>query len=86
MLEFKASPQIRHRVTGMVPLHEAASRGHLECVKIMMAMSVTPLSRTKEDQTPADLARRNGFYQCARRLGISQYLFSNFFISLNKTI
>lgn len=35
----------------------------------MMAMSVTPLSRTKEDQTPADLARKNGFYQCARRLG-----------------
>lgn len=70
LLESKASPQIRHRLTGMVPLHEAAIRGHLECVKIMMAMSVTPLSRTKEDQTPADLARKNGFYQCARRLGI----------------
>ena len=58
----------------MVPLHEAASRGHLNCVKIMMAMSVTPLSRTKEDQTPADLARKNGFYQCARRLGILNYV------------
>lgn len=74
MLEFKASPQIRHRLTGMVPLHEAASRGHLDCVKIMMAMSVTPLSRTKEDQTPADLARKNGFYQCARRLGMDHII------------
>lgn len=55
-------------MTGRVPLHDAASRGHLECVQIMMAMCVTALSRTKEDETPADLARKNGFYQCARRL------------------
>ena len=53
----------------MVPLHEAASRGHLDCIQIMIAMCVTPLSRTKLDETPADLARKNAFYQCARRLG-----------------
>lgn len=69
LLESKASPQIRNRSTGMVPLHEAASRGHLDCVQIMIAMCVTPLSRTKLDETPADLARKNAFYQCARRLG-----------------
>lgn len=69
LLESRASPQIRNRATGMVPLHEAASRGHLDCIQIMIAMCVTPLSRTKLDETPADLARKNAFYQCARRLG-----------------
>ena len=69
LLESKASPQIRNRATGMVPLHEAASRGHLDSVRVMMAMCVTPLSRTKLNETPADLARKNAFYQCARRLG-----------------
>ena len=69
LLESKASPQIRNRATGMVPLHEAASRGHLDCIQIMVAMCVTPLSRTKFDETAADLARKNDFYQCARRLG-----------------
>lgn len=39
----------------------------------MIAMCVTPLSRTKEDETPADLARKNGFYQCARRLGFDSF-------------
>jgi tyrosine-protein kinase shark len=69
LLESKASSQIRNRLTGRYPLHEAADRGHVDCVKIMLALCVTPLSRTKQDETPADLARKNGFYTCARRLG-----------------
>ena len=69
LLNAKASPQIRNRVTGRYPLHEAADRGHLECVTILLAMCVTPLSRTRQDETPADLARKNGFYLCARKLG-----------------
>ena len=69
LLESKASPQIRNRLTGRYPLHEAADRGHVDVVTIMLALCVTPLSRTKEDETPADLARKNGFYACARRLG-----------------
>ena len=71
LLNSKASPQIRNRETGMVPLHEAASRGFLDCVRIMLAMCVAALSRTLQDETAADLARKNGFYQCARRLGMS---------------
>lgn len=48
----------------MVPLHEAASRGHKEVIEILLSANAPMNPRTKNNKIPADLARRNGHLEC----------------------
>ncbi|KAJ8681018.1 hypothetical protein QAD02_016805 [Eretmocerus hayati] len=63
-----ANIQARHTETGMVPLHEAASRGHLEVIQILLSANAPVNPRTLSDDVPADLAKRNGHIECEKIL------------------
>ncbi|GLH05352.1 Tyrosine-protein kinase Shark [Gryllus bimaculatus] len=63
-----ANIQARNSETGWVPLHEAASRGHKEVVKVLLSLNAPVNPRTVANDTPADLARRNSHLECARML------------------
>ncbi|KAL8623946.1 hypothetical protein ACOMHN_047166 [Nucella lapillus] len=59
-------PQVRCPQTGMVPLHEAAMRGSVECVKALLDLHVTPYPRNDNRETPVDVAEKY------RRLDVMQ--------------
>ena len=63
-----ANIQIRHTETGHVPLHEAASNGHIDVVTVLLSLNAPANPRTVNNETPADLAQFNGFIQCANML------------------
>lgn len=63
---------------GWVPLHEAASRGHIEVVQALLSLNAPVRPRTNNNDTPATIAARNGHFQCATLLGM--------FCSLTKII
>lgn len=48
----------------MVPLHEAASRGHKEVIQILLSSNAPINPRTLDNEIPADLAKRNGHLEC----------------------
>lgn len=50
---------------GWVPLHEAASRGYIDCVNALLALNAPLRPRTNFDEVPEDLARKNGHQECA---------------------
>lgn len=52
----------------MVPLHEAALKGHKQVIQILLSMNAPVNPRTSADDTPADLAKRNGHADCERVL------------------
>lgn len=45
-------------------MHEAASRGHMDCVTELLNHNVPLRPRTILNETPADLARINGHKDC----------------------
>lgn len=53
---------------GMVPLHEAALKGHKQVIQILLSINAPVNPRTSADDTPADLAKRNGHTDCERVL------------------
>ncbi|GBP11044.1 Tyrosine-protein kinase HTK16 [Eumeta japonica] len=59
-----ANYQMRHAPTGKVPLHEAAQKGHIECVKVLLRLKAPAHPRTLAKDTPADLAQQNGHTEC----------------------
>ncbi|XP_014214206.1 tyrosine-protein kinase shark [Copidosoma floridanum] len=61
-----ANIQARHTETGMVPLHEAASRGHREVIEILLSANAPVNPRTLDDEVPADLAKQNGHLECEK--------------------
>ncbi|XP_069687001.1 tyrosine-protein kinase Shark [Periplaneta americana] len=63
-----ANIQVRNSDTGLVPLHEAASRGHKEVIRVLLSLNAPANPRTIANDTPADLAKRNGHHDCARML------------------
>ncbi|KAJ9587710.1 hypothetical protein L9F63_018861, partial [Diploptera punctata] len=63
-----ANIQARNSDTGLVPLHEAASRGHKEVVRVLLSLNAPVNPRTIANDTPADLAKRNNHHECARIL------------------
>ncbi|XP_067008964.1 tyrosine-protein kinase Shark [Anabrus simplex] len=63
-----ANIQARNTETGWVPLHEAASRGHKEVVRVLLSLNAPVNPRTLANDTPADLARRNNHLDCAKIL------------------
>lgn len=60
----------------MVPLHEAASRGHQEVIQILLSANAPVNPRTLADDVPADLAKRNGHTECELILRKSNLLVS----------
>lgn len=70
MIEAQAFVDARNIDTGRVPLHEAASSGNLEVVKLLLEQGVPSLPRTVRFETPAQLARRAGHPETAEFLGI----------------
>ena len=54
---------------GYVALHIAAMRGHKDCVEILLKAGAPPHPRTRDGDTPKDLAKDNGFYDLAKYLG-----------------
>eukprot|EP00092_Neocalanus_flemingeri_P028200 GFUD01030624.1.p1 GENE.GFUD01030624.1~~GFUD01030624.1.p1 ORF type:complete len:807 (+),score=129.29 GFUD01030624.1:58-2478(+) len=60
-----ANPTIRNELTQWVPLHEAAWKGHLECVSVLLEFHAPTKPRTPKNETPADLARAAGHQEVA---------------------
>ncbi|KAL1492891.1 hypothetical protein ABEB36_011064 [Hypothenemus hampei] len=64
----KANFQARNTESGEVPLHVAASEGHLEVIKALLALNAPVNPRTKKNLVPAQLARIKGHTECAKFL------------------
>ncbi|GAB6021261.1 hypothetical protein CHUAL_003875 [Chamberlinius hualienensis] len=60
-----ANYQARSCHDGWVAMHEAASRGHTECVKLLLASNASSHPRTDLNETPKDLALNFGHWDCA---------------------
>jgi hypothetical protein len=60
---------------GWVGLHEAASRGHLEVVELLLSLNAPARPRTVLNETPEQLAEANGHFQCAYKLSKSVHIF-----------
>lgn len=63
-----ANVQVRHTDTGWVSLHEAASRGHMEVVQELLALNAPANPRSNDEETPAQLAAKNGHSACEKLL------------------
>ncbi|XP_013134682.1 PREDICTED: tyrosine-protein kinase shark [Papilio polytes] len=63
-----ANYQMRHAPTGKVPLHDAAQKGHIECVKVLLKLNAPSRPRTIAQETPADLAKHYGHMECYQLL------------------
>ncbi|XP_077988319.1 tyrosine-protein kinase HTK16-like [Glandiceps talaboti] len=64
-----SDPTARHPTTGWVPLHEAAQRGHVDCVRILLSFNVPCHPRSCDGDTPLDLAERYDKLECVQALG-----------------
>lgn len=58
LLRKHADPTQRHPRTGWVPLHEAATRGYIQCAKHLISSGAPCHPRNSSNETPLDLARR----------------------------
>ncbi|CAG9759921.1 unnamed protein product [Ceutorhynchus assimilis] len=64
----KANIQARNTDNNEVPLHVAASEGHLDVVKELLSLSAPLYPRTKKGLVPAQIARIKGHTECAEFL------------------
>ncbi|XP_023237515.1 tyrosine-protein kinase shark-like [Centruroides sculpturatus] len=76
--EGKANVQARASTNGWVAMHEVASRGYLDIMKILLTYHAPCHPRSDADETPYDLAERNGHINC------TDYL-DNYFPVIPKT-
>lgn len=60
--------QMRNTKTGWVALHEAASRGYVDCVLTILSLNAPLRPRTNLNELPVDLAWKNGHQKCAEIL------------------
>ena len=67
--EGKAGVQERNSKSEWVPLHEAAFRGHIECCKVLLQHNAPLRPRTKDMETPRDLAMRYNYNVVVELLG-----------------
>ena len=69
MFRWNAAIQERSIGEGYVALHIAAMRGHKGCVELLLRTGAPPHPRSREGDTPKDLAKENGHYDLAVYLG-----------------
>lgn len=67
LLEAGAAPNVRQQ-GGFTPLHEAAQRGHVEMVALLLAHGADVEVRTDDDKSALDLAREKGRDEVVRLL------------------
>ncbi|XP_041839354.1 cyclin-dependent kinase 4 inhibitor B [Melanotaenia boesemani] len=60
LLEHGADPNVADISTGTTPLHDAASLGFLDTVRLLLQAQANPQARDKATYLPVDLARQNG--------------------------
>lgn len=68
LIEANANIQARNNETGCVPLHAAASQGHLGAVQALLAHAAPHMPRTTSGELPIDFAREHGHHECAAYL------------------
>jgi len=66
-LEKGVSPNVRDEY-GNTPLHEAASRGHVKVVKLLLERGADPNIQNKDGDTPLHLAASNGHFDVVELL------------------
>ncbi|XP_033761103.1 tyrosine-protein kinase HTK16-like [Pecten maximus] len=54
--------------TSWVPMHDAAMRGHVECIKALLKLQAPLMPRAEDEQTPLDLAIKYNREECKRVL------------------
>ena len=62
--------QDRSYVDGYVALHIAAMCGHADCVDVLLRAGAPLHPRTRDGDTPKDLAKERGHYGLASYLGM----------------
>ncbi|XP_041356716.1 tyrosine-protein kinase HTK16-like [Gigantopelta aegis] len=60
--------QARCPRNGWVPLHVAAMKGHIVCIKMLLLYNATHLPRSNDNKTPWDLAEQYGRQDCVQFL------------------
>lgn len=58
LMKKNADPTQRHPRTGWVPLHEAVTRGYIQCAKHLIMAGAPCHPRNSSNETPMELARR----------------------------
>ncbi|XP_062866689.1 ankyrin repeat domain-containing protein 10a [Trichomycterus rosablanca] len=58
----------RQDFVGEAPIHKSARAGSMECVNALLISGATPELRNTNGLTAADLARAQGFHECAQLL------------------
>ncbi|XP_067928691.1 protein phosphatase 1 regulatory subunit 12B-like [Watersipora subatra] len=58
---------------GITPMHQAASEGHIQCLKALIERSAKIYVKDYRGHTPLDLAKLWGHRQCARILATEQW-------------
>ncbi|XP_069104471.1 tyrosine-protein kinase HTK16-like [Argopecten irradians] len=54
--------------TAWVPMHDAAMRGHVECIKALLKQNAPLMPRAEDEQTPLDLAIKYNRGECIELL------------------
>lgn len=65
---YDCDPQEPSYCNGWVPLHVAASWGHTDCAKVLLALNTPVRPRTDKDELPVDLAMNGAHVECMRLL------------------
>ncbi|XP_041355788.1 tyrosine-protein kinase HTK16-like [Gigantopelta aegis] len=54
---------------GWVPMHEAAMKGYINCIKMLVKFNAASFPRSKNNETPWDLAEKYGRRDCVQFFG-----------------
>lgn len=69
--EGHANPQIRRSDNGWVAMHEAASYGHVKCIRMLYLYNAPLRPRTSDNEIPLHLSLKNGHEAAVHFFGIS---------------
>lgn len=66
--EGNANVNERNPKSGWIPIHQAAYKGHLECIRILLDYHSPYLPRAEDESTPLDLAENYEHPECAKEI------------------